>query len=107
MIERAYGDKDAHLASAAENQILQAAEFVAWYNTQHLHSAISFVSPADRHGGRDLLLLERRRQVYERARSKHPERWSGSTRSWEHVDTVRLNPQRETNVAIDVDEAAA
>ncbi len=82
-------------------------EFVAWYNTVHLHSAISFVSPEDRHCGRDLLLLERRRQVYERARRQHPERWSGATRTWNHVEEVRLNPQREINLAIDVYEEAA
>ena len=26
--------------------------FVAWYNHEHLHSAIRFVTPADRHAGR-------------------------------------------------------
>jgi len=70
------------------------ADFVAWYNGSHLHSSISFVTPEDRHSGRDTLLLERRRQVYEQARRGHPERWSGATRNWEHVEKVRLNPER-------------
>jgi transposase InsO family protein len=69
------------------------ADFVAWYNGLHLHSSISFVTPEDRHSGRDTLLLERRRHVYERARRRHPERWSGATRNWEHVEKVRLNPE--------------
>ena len=82
-------------------------EFVAWYNTRHLHSAVSFVSPEDRHSGRDLALLEQRRQVYDRARRQHPERWSGAARSWHHVEKVTLNPQRDINVAVDVYEEAA
>lgn len=66
--------------------------FVDWYNTVHLHSAIGFVTPDDRHCGRDCLLLENRRAVYERARRKNPERWSGTTRNWSHIETVTLNP---------------
>ena len=74
--------------------------FVAWYNTQHLHSAVGFVTPDDRHNGRDILLLERRRLVYESARRRHPERWSGTTRSWEHIDTVALNPQSDSSMTM-------
>jgi putative transposase len=81
--------------------------FVAWYNSEHLHSAIGFVAPDDRHDGRDILLLERRRQVYERAHRKHPERWSGPTRSWEHVERVRLNPQCDSAISIDAYEEKA
>lgn len=83
------------------------ADFVAWYNGEHLHSAVGFVTPDDRHSGRDIELLERRRQVYERARRRHPERWSGTTRSWEHVETVTLNPQSHSGIAEDVYERAA
>ena len=50
------------------------AEFVHWYNHEHLHSSISFVSPSDRHEGKDERLLQDRAAVYELARSKHPER---------------------------------
>lgn len=68
--------------------------FVAWYNHEHRHSAIRFVTPAERHDGRDTELLEQRRGVYERARQRHPERWSGNTRNWSPVATVVLNPER-------------
>jgi len=83
------------------------AGFVTWYNTEHLHSSIGFVTPEDRHMGSDLLVLEHRRLVYERARRSHPERWSRSTRSWEHVDTVTLNPERLTAASKEADEKAA
>ena len=67
--------------------------FVRWYNTEHLHSAIRFVTPDDRHFGREPEILENRRRVYEEARRRHPERWSGSIRNWAPVGAVWLNPQ--------------
>lgn len=69
-------------------------DFVRWYNTEHLHSAISFVTPASRHTGSDEDILARRRQVYETARRRHPERWSRDTRNWERISVVRLNPEK-------------
>ncbi len=72
--------------------------FVRWYNTTHLHSAIQFVTPADRHAGHDLALLTARHTVYERARARHPERWTGNTRNWEPITTVALNPERVATV---------
>jgi transposase InsO family protein len=70
-------------------------DFVAWYNTEHLHSAINFVTPDDRHTGRDEAALAKRKRVYEAARKRNPERWSGKTRNWERVDVVKLNPAKE------------
>ena len=67
--------------------------FVEWYNEVHLHSAIRFVTPAQRHRGEDVEILANRRAVYERARELHPERWSGRTRDWSRTEVVRLNPQ--------------
>ena len=65
--------------------------FVFWYNNVHLHSGISFVTPADRHEGKDFEILEKRHQVYLKAKNRHPERWSGSTRDWQHIGEVFLN----------------
>ena len=73
-----------------------ARDFVLWYNEEHQHSAIRFVTPADRHAGRDVEILANRRKVYEQARARHPERWSGRTRNWTPIDTVTLNPRRES-----------
>jgi len=69
--------------------------FVEWYNTQHLHSAIRFVTPADRHAGRDIALLVARRAVYARAQRRTPARWSGMIRDWTPIPTVRLNPEHD------------
>jgi transposase InsO family protein len=67
--------------------------FVRWYNTEHLHSAIRFVTPDDRHAGRDGALLAARHRVYERARAENPARWSGTTRNWTPISVVTLNPE--------------
>lgn len=64
--------------------------FVNWYNTVHFHSGIGFVTPADRHNGTDIELLAKRHQIYLKARSRHPERWSGKTRNWEPESEVIL-----------------
>jgi len=71
--------------------------FVRWYNTEHRHSAISFVTPDQRHQGLDEELLNHRHQVYQKARAKHPERWSGKTRNWQRTEVVYLNPQESDN----------
>ena len=70
-------------------------EFVFWYNTQHQHSSIRYVTPDDRHYGREEGILTRRKKVYEKARSKNPNRWSKKIRNWNPVRTVWLNPEKE------------
>jgi len=67
-------------------------QFVSWYNTEHRHSAIGFVTPEQRHTGEDVAIATRRQQVYERARSRNPKRWSRGTRNWQAPRQVRLNP---------------
>jgi putative transposase len=82
------------------------ANFVRWYNTEHLHSGINFVTPADRHTGREDAIFTRRKQVYEDARRRHPERWSGDTRRWESVKEVRLNPEKKKDARREEQRAA-
>jgi len=78
---------------------LPVGAFVRWYNTRHLHSAIRFVTPEDRHEGSDIAILAARHVVYERARFKRPERWSGALRHWQPVPEVRLNPEKTKALA--------
>jgi transposase InsO family protein len=70
------------------------ARFVHWYNQEHLHSALRFVTPDDRHFGREEAILAERHRVYERARRRRPDRWSGPTRNWTPTGPVYLNPQQ-------------
>ena len=70
--------------------------FVDWYNHEHRHSALKFVTPAQRHAGLAEELLEKRSKLYEVSRAQHPERWSGNIRNWSLAPTVYLNPERET-----------
>jgi transposase InsO family protein len=73
--------------------------FVRWYNTEHRHSAIRFVTPDERHSGRDAILLANRHEVYRRARRKNPARWTRNTRDWSRIERVSLNPRREETAA--------
>jgi len=83
-------------ADAASNWV---ARFVAWYNGEHRHSAIRFVTPDERHFGRERDVLARRRELYTRARAANPERWSGAARNWTAVECVTLNPQPDVRGA--------
>ena len=72
-----------------------AAGFVHWYNIDHRHSGIRYVSPAQRHAGDDLAILAARHALYSRARALNPARWSGNTRNWSPIGVVTLNPERD------------
>lgn len=71
------------------------AGFVDWYNQEHRHSAIQFVTPDQRHSGQDRAILKQRKTVYEAAKKQRPERWRGQTRNWDPVHVVYLNPDKE------------
>jgi transposase InsO family protein len=66
--------------------------FVLWYNTEHRHSEIRFVTPDERHYGKEKAILDKRKDVYELARKKNPNRWTSQTRNWEPIEVVILNP---------------
>jgi putative transposase len=68
-------------------------DFVRWYNHEHRHSGIRFVTPAERHLGLDKEILAARKRVYEAAKQQRPERWSGETRNWSPIGEVWLNPE--------------
>lgn len=74
-----------------EAAIEWVAKFVKWYNFTHLHSGIKFVTPNDKHCGKDRLILAQRKEVYEDAKKRNPYRWSKETRNWSEVTEVYLN----------------
>ena len=73
--------------------------FVFWYNTQHLHSSIRYVTPDDRHFGHEEHILSNRQKVYEKARNQNPNRWSKNVRNWNPVHQVWLNPEKKDEVS--------
>jgi transposase InsO family protein len=75
-----------------------AEGFVQWYNFEHLHSKLAYITPNDRHTGQDKVILAHRRAVYQRAKLIHPERWSGQARQWAAPAEVTLNKHRTSRL---------
>jgi putative transposase len=69
-------------------------KFVRWYNQEHKHSGLKFVTPTQRHAGQAAAILRSREQLYAAAKSSNPRRWSGQIRNWRLQDEVWLNPER-------------
>ena len=82
-------------------------QFVYWYNEQHRHSEIRYVTPAQRHAGLDHSILARRHALYQQARARHPARWSTNTRNWQPAGSVWLNPEKGTTAIHDQSELEA
>ena len=75
-----------------------ALDFVRWYNIEHRHSGIRYVSPAQRHAGDDQAILAARHALYTKARDNNPARWPGKTRNWSPIGAVTLTPERDSVV---------
>ena len=71
--------------------------FVEWYNNEHRHSGINYVTPSQKHMGLDQEILRKRKEVYEKAKERHPERWARETRDWSFSEEEEewLNPRQE------------
>jgi putative transposase len=72
-------------------------KFVRWYNTEHRHSALSYVTSQQRHAGEADQILAKRKQVIEAAKAANPRRWSGKIRNLSLPDSVTLNPEKAAN----------
>lgn len=88
--------------SGVEEARAWVEKFVEWYNNEHLHSGIKWVTPASRHYEKDKEILENRKAVYEAARTQNPDRWSKETRNWSRPNIVELNPGRKTKQVQDL-----
>jgi hypothetical protein len=71
---------------------------VQFYNFEHRHKGITYVTPAQRHEGLDVEILKGRAEVYEAARQENPNRWPNNVRQWKHKNSVTLNGQKEPNI---------
>jgi transposase InsO family protein len=72
--------------------------FVQWYSHEHRHSGIRFVTPVERHDGKDTAILAKRHALNEAARWRNPSRWSGQTRNWTPIKSVALNPALQPEI---------
>jgi putative transposase len=73
-----------------EAAIRWMSKFEKWYNTEHRHSKIGYVTPFQRHYGKDKTILEKRITVYKDAKIKNPERWSRHCKTWDWKNEVTL-----------------
>lgn len=87
----------------ARNWVLK---FARWYNQEHRHSGLNFLTPEQRHNGIGATVLANRKAVYEAAKSKNPNRWSRNTRNWDLEERVWLNPENEESTEIDEEKSS-
>ena len=94
-----YRPDDPRKPFASKDQACQwVAAFVDWYNHQHRHSGIKFVTPQQHHGGQALEICRHRTVIYEKARQHNPRRWSRSIRCWHQPKVVWIHqPPDELN----------
>ncbi|MEC5210705.1 transposase InsO family protein [Psychrobacter sp. PL15] len=67
--------------------------FTRWYNYEHKHSRLNFVTPHQRHTGEDRQVLAKRKQTMQQAKEANPIRWGcQDIRNCEPVGPTTLNP---------------
>jgi hypothetical protein len=89
-----YPDKPFTLIADARRWVTSLG---GWYDDDHPHSGIRFVTPSRRHAGHDVAILAKRAEVHRAARRRHPNRWTRDTRNWTPISTVPLNPEHALN----------
>jgi len=77
------------------------AKFVNWYNHDHQHSGIGYVTPNQMRIGAAEEIFEKRKETMVAARNKNPLRWrQGKIRSWrpdEVICKIRLIKEKKNN----------
>ena len=51
------------------------ADFAQWYNTEHLHSGLGYVTPHQRRSGEAAAIYAKRDETIRKAREQNPSRW--------------------------------
>lgn len=67
------------------------AGFVNWYNCEHKHSGIGYVTPSERHQGKAVGIQNKRNQVMKEHREKYPFRWGKKKFYWQSPEIIYLN----------------
>jgi transposase InsO family protein len=81
--------------AALEDARAWVLKFVNWYNHDHKHSGLKFMTPHQRHTGQTDRVIGNRKTVYEAARAANPRRWSQGIRDWDLPEKVWLNPEKD------------
>lgn len=81
-------------------------KFARWYNKEHHHSGLNFLTPEQRHNGHGEAVLANRKAVYEAAKLKNPNRWSRNIRNWDLEERVWLNPEDEESIEINEERSS-
>jgi putative transposase len=71
------------------------AGFVHWYNYEHKHSSIGYVTPQERHLGRSNLIFKKRNEVMKKHRIEKSCRWGKKVFMWKSTQVVYLNRMPE------------
>lgn len=70
-----------------------AHQFVSYYNQEHKHRSLNFVTPHQKHTSQDRKILADRHKVLEKKRSENPARWPNkNVRNCNPTLTVNLYP---------------
>ena len=70
--------------------------FFHWYNHEHRHGGIAYLTPADVHNGRAAQILKHREEVLAEAARQHPERFvRGAAHLPQLPEAVWINPPRQ------------
>ena len=88
-----------HWPSKGFNSLAETREwvdkFVTWYNEEHKHSKLNYISPSKRHMMQDRDILSNRKAVLEVAQEKNSIRWPNGIRNCDPIGAVMLNPDKE------------
>lgn len=71
------------------------SSFIQWYNVEHLHSSLDYVTPEQMRSGKAQNIFRKRNMVMQEARQKFPERWgSRKMKEWKGLRYTALNPEK-------------
>lgn len=69
------------------------AQFVHWYNLEHKHSGIRYVSPQQHHTGEDHANLAASHALSTEPKERNPARWARHARDWSPMGPGHPQPR--------------
>lgn len=73
------------------------ADFIHWYNFEHKHSGLQFITPMQKRQGKHFRLFANRNEVIRKAREKNPLRWSSDKlHQYKTSEFEILNPEEKS-----------